>query len=1476
MANLRSRQYPDHESPLLQDITPQAQFEWGHLIASIALQIRQSLELSTILQTTADEVHRLLECDRVLLYRFEPDWSGQVVVESISNPQWSLLDRVVHDACFEACWLKPYQEGQFSVITDVATAGLSSCYTEFLNGFQVKANLVIPVLHKSQLWGLLIAHHCTASRQWQPEEIESLQQIAVQVGIALHQASLLEQLQKVKAELEAQVAARTTELEQTNQKLLQEVQERQQVAAEVSRREEFLRQVLNSLFTFVGVLTPDGILIEANQAPLDIAGLTREDVIGKPFAEAYWWSYSPEAPAQIRAAIYQANQGIPVRFDIPVQVQGGHRILIDFFLNPLRNATGQITYLIPSGIDITERKQAKTELCRHKDQLAQLAAIVESSQDAMISQSPDGIITSWNRAAEQLFGYTRQEMIGCAVSILIPLEYQTEEVLICQRIHQGERVETYQTKRRHQNGSLIDVALTISPIQDENGTVIGTSKILRDITERKQAEAALQASQARWQFALEGSGDGVWDWNVQTNEVFFSRQWKTMLGYGEAEIGNHLEEWSSRVHPDDIAQCYAGLNGHFNQETPVYQNEHRVRCKDGSYKWILDRGKVIEWTQAGQPLRMIGIHTDISERKQAEKSLNEQTATLSSFYNSSPFMMGIVELSDNDILHISDNFATAIFFHTTPEQLSDRWASELGVPPDHIQLWLTHYRASQEKQQPVRFEYIHQIPSVTYCLLVTVSFIGVAESQRPRFSYVAEDISDRKQAELELQRLSDRLTLALSSGAIGTWDWDLVNEAHWDERMYEIYGLQHLDRPAIYQDWTERVHPDDLPGTETALQAAIERKQDFDVEFRILRDDGEQRWVKASALVQHNAQGEPIRVIGTNYDITAHKQAELALKSAKDQLELVLQASSEGFWDFNLLTGEIYFSPQWKAMLGYADQELDNSLEMWASVIFEEDRVTTLQLIEDYNAGKVDHFTMTQRFHHKNGSTVYVLSRAIHLKDEQGNVVRMIGSHLDMTQLVEMQNALKTSEMQLSSVLNSSLDGIMAFHSIRDKQGNIIDFEWLLSNPTACELVGRTPEQLIGHRLLVEMPGNRDEGLFDQYVQVVESGEPSQRTFYYNHDGIENWFENISVKLGDGFAVTFRNVTAIKQSELALQQANQQLEERIEALNQRHAEMLILSEISDFLQACLTVEEACMALSSFMESLFPDCAGGIFLTTTSRNHVEMMSFWGQFLLSETNFHPQDCWALRRGRLHFVDSHRARLRCKHFLVDEQSAATLCIPMIAQGETLGLFYLYTETSAALPKTKQQLAYTVAEQVALAIANLNLWETLQQQSIRDPLTGLFNRRYLEEIFSQELIRSQRKQYTVGVIMLDIDHFKQFNDTYGHDGGDHILQMVGEVLKANIQGSDIACRYGGEEFALILLEASLGATIAKAEKIREVISQLKAFQNGHFMGNLTASLGVASFPQHGATGTAVLQAADAALYRAKAAGRNQVIVAP
>lgn len=249
--------------------------------------------------------------------------------------------------------------------------------------------------------------------------------------------------------------------------------------------------------------------------------------------------------------------------------------------------------------------------------------LLEAAPDAMLVTGLDGQIIWLNSRAEQLFGYTHAELEGRPVETLVPetlrAMHEFKRAGYAGRPHYRDVGAPLELYGRRKDGSTFPAEIGLSPQETDDGVrIIGT---VRDISERRRALQALRDSEQRWQFALEGARDGVWDWNLVTNEVFFSRQWKQMLGYEEQDIPGTLAEWDRRVHPEDKARTYADIDRHLKGETSHYQNEHRILCKDGTYKWILDRGMVVSRDAGGKPTRMIGTHTDISERKQAEETI---------------------------------------------------------------------------------------------------------------------------------------------------------------------------------------------------------------------------------------------------------------------------------------------------------------------------------------------------------------------------------------------------------------------------------------------------------------------------------------------------------------------------------------------------------------------------------------------------------------------------------------------------------------------------------------------------------------------------------------------------------------------------------------------------------------------------------------------------------------------------------------
>jgi diguanylate cyclase (GGDEF)-like protein len=347
-----------------------------------------------------------------------------------------------------------------------------------------------------------------------------------------------------------------------------------------------------------------------------------------------------------------------------------------------------------------------------------------------------------------------------------------------------------------------------------------------------------------------------------------------------------------------------------------------------------------------------------------------------------------------------------------------------------------------------------------------------------------------------------------------------------------------------------------------------------------------------------------------------------------------------------------------------------------------------------------------------------------------------------------------------------------------------------------------------------------------------------------------------------------------------LEQVHGELQHHADELEQRGREMALLAQMGELLESCQTLEEAYQVTAGIAEPLFGGDAGALYALATTHSALEAVAVWGNPPPLRSVFPPTDCWALRRGRLHVVHDADPELRCQH--VEEPILAGLfCAPLAAQTETLGLLHVQVrrraagKTRAALLAERERLVKTLGEQLALALANIRLRGTLREQSSRDPLTGLFNRRYMEESLDREVRRAAREGYSLGVLLADLDNFKQLNDAFGHAAGDAVLRRIGRFLAGAVRSEDIACRFGGEEFVVILPKASLDDAYRRAEALREGIKAGSLDEPDPFSPTATMSVGVAAYPEHGTSAAELILAADSAMYLAKAQGRDRVIVA-
>jgi diguanylate cyclase (GGDEF)-like protein len=364
----------------------------------------------------------------------------------------------------------------------------------------------------------------------------------------------------------------------------------------------------------------------------------------------------------------------------------------------------------------------------------------------------------------------------------------------------------------------------------------------------------------------------------------------------------------------------------------------------------------------------------------------------------------------------------------------------------------------------------------------------------------------------------------------------------------------------------------------------------------------------------------------------------------------------------------------------------------------------------------------------------------------------------------------------------------------------------------------------------------------------------------------------------------FHQQQEIAQRKVAQEQlgvSHREVGRLLDGARRQTAEITRISELGSLLQACTSREEVFRLIPERLRRLFPGASGCVSLFSRSRNRVESAAEWGVCPRGQI-FSPEQCWALRRGCTHVHAGGPSDPRCSHLIGE---GASVCIPLIANGDAIGILSIQSddplsplsdqEPDAGAFARRGQLAAAVAEHLAVAIANLNLREDLRLQAVRDPLTGLYNRRYMQEFLDRELHSARRKHRPVAVMMLDLDHFKRYNDNYGHSAGDEALAMVGETLLRSVRAEDVACRYGGEEFTLILPECSLQQATVRAEAIRKRLRENGVQPDRHMKDGLTVSIGVAAFDETTDRVDLLLKFADDALYQAKHTGRNRVVVA-
>jgi diguanylate cyclase (GGDEF)-like protein/PAS domain S-box-containing protein len=512
------------------------------------------------------------------------------------------------------------------------------------------------------------------------------------------------------------------------------------------------------------------------------------------------------------------------------------------------------------------------------------------------------------------------------------------------------------------------------------------------------------------------------------------------------------------------------------------------------------------------------------------------------------------------------------------------------------------------------------------------------------------------------------------------------------------------------------------------------------------------------------------------------------------------------------------------------------------------------------------------RWHHWNNRAIL---------DQNGQLTEIQSVGRDITDLKRAERALQDSETRYRIVAQMVSD--YAYVVRFGTQGEI-QMEWV--NGAFARTLGYDPVRLGINNEWLQLIHPEDRSLIEGVTAQLKVGQTVTHEMRVITGNEVRWLRVYNYPVRDELTGRLvrvygavQDISRNRKAEDDLRQSYQKLAQSVHILERHNREITLVGEMGDLLQSCLHFDEARQVFAQFAGQLFPDLSGALFLFDAERNMLETAAAWGHNLQTEREFIARDCWALRRGRLYMVETSSNVLLCNHVNPPASHSFTpyQCVPMMAQGEMLGMLYLENPSPGSTETLLNQtpLALMVAERLGMALSNIKLRETLRYQATRDALSGLLNRRVLEEMVEKELRDAALTQQTLAILMTDMDNFKRINDTYGYDAGDMLITQAGAMLQATCQPGETPFRFGGDQFALLVLGATPETAQQRALRLQTDIGSLRAAINGRPVGKITSCVGIAVYPQHADTRVALLHAAEQALFTAKANGSGSIAIA-
>ena len=694
-----------------------------------------------------------------------------------------------------------------------------------------------------------------------------------------------------------------------------------------------------------------------------------------------------------------------------------------------------------------------------------LALALKHTRAAMLITDAQRKILWVNFGFSALTGYSPEEAIGRNPREF--LQGPNTDVETRERIRRGLNGEGFDgyILNYHKNGTPYWNHLYIDIIPGEDGKAKFYVGVQTDVSaERAHQEIASQLRN-RLQMATEAGGIGVWEYRMASDELIWDEQMHRLFGTDKTRFKHHFQDWRSTVNPEDLGPIEIAFKAVIAEGHPFDVVFRITRVDDGRERWVRGKAQLIRGIQ-GQPMSVIGINEDITERRLLEQDLqhtiDEQRRAQEHLAREESKFRGLFDLSPVGIA--LNDYADGRFLDMNEALLTPTgYSREEFLKLSYWDVTPRQYEASEQEQLekmkrtgrygPYRKEYRRKDGSLYPVLLH--GFKTTDRAGQEVIWSIVQDISELAEAEQRLSDQRQRLMHIIEGTKVGTWEWNVQSGATiFNERWANIagYTLEEL-QPVSIDTWLALVHPEDAQASGKALNAHFNGEAEaYDHECRMRHREGHWVWVHDRGRVMSwTDDGKPLMMFGTHADITERKKAEQALSTERDFLDAVLEATTAGVWDWNLVTNEEFLSPTFKAMFGYNDQEMENSPEAWQRIIFPEDLPLAVQNFEQHckTRGRTP-FSQYVRYRHKDGSTVYVLcsGKVIHW-GEDGAPLRAVGCHVDLTELYRIREDLERAR-ERAVIASQSKSAFLAnmSHEIRTPMNGVLGMaELLLGTP---------------------------------------------------------------------------------------------------------------------------------------------------------------------------------------------------------------------------------------------------------------------------------------------------------------------------------------------------------------------------------------------------------------------------------------------